>query len=285
MRKTFFCLTTALSFAMLVPASLPAQSIWLDRRHDKTIGFEVLIPNFKNEDNSFVTSSNSGLVIFSLLRLPLSEKVLFVGELPFAHGSSKIKSTRFNINESESESAIGNPYLGLELKGQNSPAFAEFGIRLPLASEKKDLSLFTGLFTDIDRLEAFLPNILSISGMANLHHVDKSGFAVRLRGGPSLLINTDSNGGDDDTELFISYSAQTGYESERVSVLGGLTGRANMTEDNLSFSERSIHQLGFNASVGLGNVRPGLHFRIPLDDDLKESLDFVMGFNLGIRLN
>lgn len=53
-----------------------------------------------------------------------------------------------------------------------------------------------------------------------------------------------------------------------------------MTEEDADFDERSIHQLGFNASAQFGKLRPGLHLRLPLDDDLQESLDAVLGLNL-----
>jgi hypothetical protein len=112
-----------------------------------------------------------------------------------------------------------------------------------------------------------------------------SGAVVRLRGGPSLLINTDKDRFEDATELFIGYSAQLGYESEMVSIMGGFTGRANLTEEDADYGERSVHQLGFMASVGLGNVRPGIHLRLPLDEDLKDTFDFVLGFHLGVQLN
>jgi hypothetical protein len=265
----------AMSLVTLLPISLPAQSLWLDRRHDKAIGMEVLRPNFTNDDDGV-----SGLALFLSLRAPLSNQLRFVGELPFVNSNFESSSFFF---ESGSQSTIGNPYLGLEIGRQNSPVFGEFGVRLPLASEDNFGAALVGVITDFDRLEAFLPNTLPITGMLNYHYKLASGFTVRLRGGPSLLIYTGADNGGSD--LFMGYSAQTGYESERVSILGGLTGRANLTEGGADFGERSVHQLGFNASVGFGNVRPGLHFRLPLDDDLKESMDFVFGLNLGIQLN
>lgn len=284
MSKKIFSLTiAAVSVAALIPASLPAQSIWLDHRHHSTINLEVLIPNFKNDDSGTITSSNSGWVVFPSVRLPLSRKIHFVGELPLASGHYEVKSTSFNINRNQSETAIGNPYIGFEFSTPQTPVFAELGIRLPLASSDKDLSMTTGLLTDFDRLEAFFPKVLTITTMVNVHQIDQSGFALRVRGGPSLLINTD-NEFDDDTELFIGYSAQAGYESERLSFLGGVTGRAILTEPNLNFSERSVHQAGFAASAGIGKLRPGLHLRLPLDENLKDSLDFVLGFTLGIQL-
>ena len=259
---------------LLFPASLSAQSIWLDRSHDKTIALEILKPNFEGEDNTTFTTS----ALFLSLRFPVAEKVVLVAELPFAHGGFDS-----DFGDSESESTIGNPYLGLEIRGRNSPVFAEIGFRAPLASEDNFGSI-VGLFSDIDRLEAFLADFLPINGMINYRHKDASGFAFRLRGGATFFINTDKQEFEDASESYIGYSAQLGYESDQVSVGGGFTGRALLTEEDLDYGERSFHQLGFVASIGLGEVRPGAYIRLPLDDDLKETLDFVFGLNLGIRL-
>lgn len=272
-------------FALIVlgwPVPLSAQSLWMERGHERTLGLEILKPNFKNENDGFFAQSNSGLVVFASLRLPVSGKILFVGELPFAHGSFETKSSFYN--SSESQNAFGNPYLGLEIKDRTGAFITELGLRLPVTPEDKFISALTGLYADYDRLEAFLSKTFSLMTLANYHYRDQSGFALRLRGGPSLLIYTGKDSFDDEVELFMSYSAQAGYESERFSILGGITGRAILTEQDASFEERSVHQLGFNASVGLGKVRPGVHFKLPLDDDLKRSMNSVLGFNLGVEI-
>lgn len=278
MKKSINILLAAMNAMVLVPTLLSAQPLWLDRRQDKTIGLEVLIPDFKTEDGDDV----SGVALFLSLRAPLSSQLRFVSELPFVHANFESGSFFF---DSGSQNSIGNPYLGLEIGRQNSPVsvFGEIGARAPMASEDNFGAALVGLVTDSDRLEAFLPNTLPITGALNFHLKEASGFTLRLRGGPSLLIYTEADEGDDDSDWFIGYSAQAGYESEAVSVLGGVTGRANITEENADFGERSVHQLGFAVNVGLGQARPGIHFRLPLDEDLKESLDFVFGLHLGIQ--
>lgn len=268
---------------LFVPLALSAQSIWLERSHQRAFSLEVLRPNFKNESDAFFTQSNSGWVVFATLRLPVSGRILFVGELPFTHANAETKSVRFNINESESQSVFGNPYLGVEITDRTGAFITEIGLRVPITPDDKFLGTITGLYSEYDRLEAFLPKVLSAMTIANYRYHAPSGFAFKLRGGPSLLIYTGDDAFDDDVELFMSYSAQAGYETERWSILGGVTGRALLTTEDASFDERSIHQLGFNASVGLGQVRPGVHFRLPLDDGLKESLDSVLGINLGVQ--
>lgn len=259
----------AMCLTALFPIALQAQSIWLDRSQDKSIGLEVMRPNFSAEEGDEV----SGLLLFLSLRAPMTPQFRFVGELPFVRSSYESNSF---FARSGSQSTVGNPYLGFEIGQRGAPFLGEFGIRLPAASEDKFGAVLMGIVSDYDRLEAFIPNTVSITGMLNYCHREASGFALRLRGGPSLLLNTD----EDDTELFIGYSVQAGYEAPRFSLLGGFTGRAIMTEEDADFDERSIHQLGFNVSAQFGKLRPGLHLRLPLDDDLQESLDAVLGFNL-----
>jgi hypothetical protein len=261
----------------LLPGSILGQPLWLDRSHDKTIALEILKPSFDDrtfiKNTKFVTSA-----LFLSLRLPLSENLHFVGELPFANGGFDFDG------ESESESTIGNPYLGLEISGQNSPVFAELGIRAPLAKEE-NFGTLIGVLTDfVDRAEAFTPDMVSITAMANYRYKNPSGFVTRLRGGPAFWVNTDKQEFEDDTELFLLYSMQAGYESEQVSIGGGFTGRWLLTEKDLTFGEQTFHQLAFAASAGLGNLRPGIQIRLPLDDDFKEVVDFVFGVNLGIQL-
>ncbi|RKX24707.1 MAG: hypothetical protein DRP45_07615 [Candidatus Zixiibacteriota bacterium] len=61
----------------------------------------------------------------------------------------------------------------------------------------------------------------------------------------------------------------------------GFTGRLHATADGGDFKENSIHQFGFAASFGSGNVHPGFHLRVPLDDNLGYAgLKFVWGLNV-----
>ncbi len=285
MQKTLSAFWQVIVFAIAIalsPFSLSAQSLWLDRSHDKALSLEVLMPNFKNDGAGAITSSNSGLAVFSTLRLPLPEQIHFVGELALARASSTTSGAKFS--SSHSETAFGNPYLGIEIRARNTPIFAELGVRVPLASEDNALSMATGAITDFDRLEAFAPKHFTVNGMMNFRRIESSGFMIRLRAGSSLAINTDKQDYERHADCFINYGAQLGYESRQFSVGGSFSGRANISLDEGNFGERTIHQLGLATSVQLGQFRPGLQFRLPLDDDLKTIIDAVFGFQLGIKL-
>lgn len=284
MRKSACHLTYAFVIvvvAFLLPFSLEAQSIWADRSHNKTIALEILKPNLAGDfyDN---TTFPTAAMFFSL-RLPINNRLNVVGEFPLAHAGVDYRSGFFEFDESET--GIGNPYVGLELLNKNSTFFTEIGARAPLAPES-NLGTTVGLFADfIDRSEAFFPDVLSVIAAQNYRYQAPSGFTMRLRGGPSFWIYTGDEDLDEDVELFLLYSAQAGYESHNVSLLGGVSGRMIVTESDLNIGERTLHQFGASASVDLGRVRPGVQFRLPVDEDFGDFLDSVFGVNLAIEFD
>lgn len=266
---------------LLLPFSLTAQSIWVDRSHNKTIALEILKPNLAGDFYDNTTFPTSAM--FFSLRLPISNRLNFVSEFPLAHAGVDYSSDFFEFDESET--GIGNPYVGLEILNENSTFFTEIGVRAPLTPES-NLGTTVGLFADfIDRSEAFWPDVLSVIAAQNYHHRAPSGFTMRLRGGPSFWIYTGDEDTDADVELFLLYSAQAGYELHNVSLMGGLSGRMIVTESDLNIGERTLHQFGASASVDLGRVRPGVQFRLPLDEDFGDFLDSVFGVSLAIEID
>lgn len=262
------------SAAMIIPAIAPAQSIWLDRSPDKMLALEILKPSLKGEENvSFTTAA-----YFLTYRTPLSKNVRFVGELPFAHGDFG-RQVNFFFTRFGPGSTLGNPYLGVEVQREGSPMFVEIGARAPLTSDSQFQAVTTGLAADFDRMEAFMPNTIPFTGMLNYRQKSASGLAFRLRGGPSFLVGTSGGG----SQWLLGYSAQVGYETRPFNLNAGLSGRANLSGEG-DYGERSIHQLGLSANLGLGQFRPGVHFRMPLDQDTREGLNYVVGINLGIQL-
>lgn len=257
-------------------SSLKAQSIWLSNNDGKSISLEGFKPIYDEEGYSFSTGT------FSLgFRFPIG-KSLLVAELPYVHAAYKFESPYFNM--SLSESGIGNPYIGLQQRVSNSSTFGEVGLRIPLASEDKWLANMIGIYTDLDCQEAFVPHWLPITAMLNYWKKSDSGLIFRLRGGPLLWINTEKSEFDDSMELLMKYSAQIGYESGQVRLLGGLIGRMIVTEGDLNISERTAHQLGFSASVGFGNIRPGILILLPLEEEIKEVINYTLGVNLEVTL-
>ena len=123
-------------------------------------------------------------------------------------------------------------------------------------------------------------HVVPITGALNYRHRSNSGVVVRLRAGPSFWIGQDGR----DSEVLINYSGQVGYEVPKISLLGGITGRAIATEESLIGGGRTLHQLGAAVALGLGRLWPGMHVRIPVGSTMNQVLDFVVGFNVAIEI-
>jgi hypothetical protein len=255
------------ALALAVPAS--AQSIWLDREHRPSILAEVLFPDFEGE-TAFPTWA-----WFVAGKLPVATTGAVVLELPYAHG--QIENDFFD----DGEGSIGNPYIGYEYRPHTNGLLLEAGLRLPLASEEKFLPFIVGIYSDADRQEAFIPNLVPLRLGLHYHHgaAPESPLSWDLRVVPAAWIQTEN---DAETDFVIGYGGTLRYEADVARIGGGLTGRWIATADNADFGEASIHQLELQADFLRGSVRPGLQLKLPLDDDLSNALDKSWGFTLTV---
>jgi hypothetical protein len=279
---------SAMFLACALPAAGFAQTLWPESDKGTSFSIEVLKPNFHegeggNDTTTFLTSA-----WFFTARFPMSEGFALHAEVPFSHYGDDV--TDSNINPSNT---IGNPYLGVSISSKDRPLSFELGARAPLVKgddESSALAAISGVFTDfVDRAEAFTPDTLPIVGMADYHPSVGSGWSLRLRAGglADIPVRNDSSSesGDRSSELYALYGAQLWYQPESGSVRigGGVTGRFLATESG-SLGDRTVHELVVGGDVKLGQVRPGLEFRLPLDSSLNDFVDFTVGARLGIEL-
>ena len=73
------------------------------------------------------------------------------------------------------------------------------------------------------------------------------------------------------------------FQHSRLNFLGilGVSGGGIINSGGGGFAERTIHQFGVQAGYSFGRFRPGVQIRVPLDD-VGQSLDFVVGFNIAV---
>ncbi|HUF08470.1 MAG TPA: hypothetical protein VMO47_04060 [Rhodothermales bacterium] len=255
-----------------IETGLSAQSLWTDQSGDRAISVEFLKPEFEGDaDTDFLTST---IVLGG--RFPISPTIAGEAELPFS---------RYGIDNEfvdRSDAAVGNPYLGVRIRSRS--VVSRIGIRLPIAPDDKPTPLSAGRLTDYDRFEAFLPNVLAVNASVTGQTRLSDQAILQFGGGPVLLVPTE-DGGSDDTEVYAQYFLLGVFAGRTVAVKAGFTGRAILTESDLDFGERSIHQFGLGAALNNGTLRPGLHVRIPLDEDLRDSIDYVAGINLTVILD
>lgn len=273
-RQKHFLLIGLGLFIATVPLS--AQTVSLTRTGRSGVAIEAARPQLSDEDGTLGLTSGA---FFLSGHGNVGGRTKLIMELPFA-------VARVDGFGPESSSAIGNPYVGLQL-AHNGVRF-DLGGRLPLASENEFAS-FVGAVAELERMEAFLPNAASVSAAVSAAVRAESGPArgigIAVFGGPSLLIPT----GDDrfsvnENELMLTYGIEPAYRSANVRAGARFLGRYITTEEG-SFAERSMHQVGVFADFGAGHVRPGLHVRMPLDKDMREDLPWILGLNVQVILN
>jgi len=270
---TVFFIMVLFSYSFIGLNTSRAQPLWFDRNYDSGLLLEILKPEFEEEDDlTFLTSA-----WFLSGRFRSSEHLCWTFDIPYTHYG-------FNSDwADEKDDALGNPYLGVEIGGSTSPYFGEIGFRLPLAPETYDPAIVAGQFADhIDRAEAFVQDVLPIQALINHHSKNTSGLTTRIRGG---VINWIAIGERDESELFLLYSAHTGYGSSKGSIIAGFSGRYLLSENDLDFDEATLHRFSVDTGIQFGRIRPGIHFRLPLDDDLRDVIDYVIGFSLSVGLN
>ncbi len=263
----------------LVDFPLSAQPIWLTQTEGNFVSIEVLKPNYEGGRGlSFITSAT-----FITGRFSVGENVAFVGELPLVYSKSNFTNFDFTTGElivtegTETETMVGNPYVGLEFRRPGANNYFELGVRLPIAPDDKFVAPQIGEDADFDRFEAFLTDFIPISGRLNYQKKNASNVVLRLRGGATVFVPTNEG----DTEMFFDYGGQVEFEIQKISIIGGITGRMFVTEDELDLGERTAHQFGASASLNLGTVSPGIHLRIPIDDEF--DADYILGLNVVIQ--
>jgi hypothetical protein len=83
-----------------------------------------------------------------------------------------------------------------------------------------------------------------------------------------------------EVELYGNYNAGAMFAGRRARFEIGLAGRIWITGENMNLSERTVHLVGFAGTCNFGTLRPGLDVRVPLDKNLSDAVDFVLGVSL-----
>jgi hypothetical protein len=261
-------------FLVSIENTAHSQSLWLRYPKLHSLSLEYFSPSFKSDG---LFSRIKGTTVFLTGRFNLSNVIAGVLELPYANGS--YEAAMYSV--SGSSSSLGNPYVGLEYYSQSAPFFGEFGIRLPVFNKNEMLAGLTGIYSDLDRWEAFIPEAFTVSTYGNFAARSESGVYTRLRVGPSFWISTKSSG--DASEALLGYSARVGYASESFDLAMIGFGKMILTEGG-EVNKRTYHQLAFSLGLNIGIVRPDIQYRIVLDEYLKHVVSNIIGVSLNVAL-
>lgn len=265
-------LSVGTSLLMLAAVSpIRAQSLWLDQGHRGSVEFEVFKPFLNGDDISALSTA-----YFFSARFPITEKALFVTEVPFVYASFKTGPPAGEFTES----GAGNPYLGIEVRGGDPQVVGHFGVRLPLMDEYHN-RLLVGANSDYTaRYEAFSENVVPLTLAISHQTRFDQGVFLRYFGGINAWVLLGEGMADQRVEGIGLYSLQLGYVWERTTVSAGLGGRVILTEEGMDLRERTAHEAGFNAEFGRGILRPTAFLRVPLGEGHGVFLDYSVGIGL-----
>jgi hypothetical protein len=259
----------AAALAAAVPAAAqevlptPSRGVWLESTYT----------DFEGEGVKFPTT-----VWYLGARFPLTQQINAVVDLPFSHSRVEIGD-----EDAETSSVFGNPYLGVEFAASPSLKL-ELGTRAPLTnSDDESTADVVAAVSNPLRLEAWAQDVVPLTAGATFSTDLSPAFTLRTRGAATAFFFTGE--GDSDTETAIDYSVTGTYTSGNARFGGGFLGRWLASADEGSFGENSLNQLAVSADVLVGNVRPGLSVRVPLDEDYRDVVNSSVALTLQVPLN
>jgi hypothetical protein len=231
---------------------------------------EWLRPSWKNRGIFEFGAATS--VLYGSADVPITRSMRALLEIPFSHASVAIAGFE------QTNTVIGNPYLGLRLMTENEQLDIEFGARLPV-SESGRIAVISGAAADVGRLDAFAHSTVVAGANVLIRQPLARGFTLRARVGPSVWIPTD--GLHDDPEVSLAYDGQARYETARVRAGIGMAGQFRaLAPEGL---ERNTSQIGLNTDFGSGRIRPGVHLHVPVGV-LADAVNMVAGVSVQISM-
>jgi hypothetical protein len=269
--RTLFAL--ALTAGSLVAAPSSAQDLLTPAAPAKGVTLEGSYSDYEGGAVNFPST-----VWFLTGRAPIGGNFSAVVDLPFSYANVETGT------ETETNSVIGNPYLGIEYAA--SPRLKlELGTRAPLvSSDEESFADALAFFSNPMRGEAFLDDVVPLTAAATLTQEISPSFSLRARGGATEFFYTGDSDEDSENETSLDYGVAGTYTTGNARFGLGLTGRWIATSDEGSFGDNSVHQAGASADVLFRGVRPGISVRLPLDSDFRDLVNSSIGLYLQVPL-
>ena len=257
----------------LVASRLQAQFYWFDDKGERAaVRAEFFRPFIKDAQLKAFTG---GLFVSASGKLGQNSRL--EAEIPIAVGGIRGFSSE-PATSSNSTVTVGNPYLGLRLHQSGKRFSTQIGIRFPTMGDlsvKSAVAVAAAAASDADREESFFSKTITARAGVELHPAPERVLLTGIRVGTSVFIPSD--GGS--VEAFLDYGGRIGIDNSSLLAALALTGRWFVTSDNGSLAERTEHQITGSVDLRRGPVRPGVLFRIPLDES---DLDWVFGIRMTV---
>jgi hypothetical protein len=262
--RALFRFLAAVGTLLLLPMLADAQVLQPSAPEGRGWALELTKPFFDGGDFGFATSILSGTLF-----LPAGERASFTARVPLVFGTAEGAS---------SSTTLGNLEIGLAVRTPDGRPVGELSLVLPTAREFGDDDYATGIgfLSDFMRGDRYSSELWSLNGAFTPSTTLEGGGVAGLRVGASLWVPK----GDGDAELLARYGAFFSRESGGTRFGLELAGYALISQPDLSFNERTVHEVGASVGFVRDGATPELFIRVPLDESVRE----VTNANVGIRV-
>ena len=243
-----------------------AQTLWRGRATTSNLGIEFLKPSFTDRNAGY-----TGLVTTLSAGFALGSATAIVVEIPLIFSS-------YSSFSSYDESALGNPYFGLQLGPAGSDIFGDLGVRVPMIGETQQLSGGLATLTDINRFEAYVPHLFQISGALNVDKRIAPTLRLLARLGPSADFST--LGGNAD--LYADYGLTLELVQDELTLGAGYSARTLLSVGVIE--DRTVDEIAVGGYFRFERIEPGLQARFPMDEYMRRQLSFVYGLSVRLLL-
>jgi hypothetical protein len=269
MKIRFYETVVVLTFVFLMVGSIQAQTFQFETlpKDRPQIGCRYLHPFFDSPHIDLTAFSG----IYELYtNIPLSPRINIVGSIPFMTMDYETSWYKYD------EEGIGNIHIAMQYHpaaAENRSSNVAFGVFIPTASDKWDLSLLS-MFTDNYGFPKYFSDMLTFHGNVVRHSMNPRGTLLGTEMGAYFVIPTEGSG---DPELFMRYGLTAGFHHLDFAIFAELLGLAIVSEGDMDFGDRFDHEVTFGINWRRG---PGVFYKIYLDEENRDVVSGVLGVKL-----
>lgn len=206
----------------------------------------------------------------------------FYGNVPLSH---------VIIEDFDDETAIGNVEGGVIYILRTGPG-TEFvlhgGLTLPTADDEEPDAELGGFFTNAistwprltDFAHVWPKTVWTRLGVSPI--LQSGLLVVRADLGVDIALNSDEDFGEPDPLIRVNVGG--GLDTGTFAVLGELVSIINTEDDTADEDENALHTLALSARFRGQTLEPGIAFGIPLDESVRDFIDFFLIAGLQGRL-
>jgi len=275
--RLFYSFTSFVTFICIffIAESVSAQYTWLHAIDESRVSLDVSHVASNSDFGSMKILSTIWFVSGDL-RISKSVSVLF--EVPYANFD--YESDSFWGSDVKSGS-IGNPLIGVKYGEPGVGPYIYGAFRIPAASEDEDAATRFGAYSFCDRLEGFLPELMSYTVEAGYRGEMEDGFGYIIDGGLTLI---DPESDYADSKMVLNHKFVLNYRTPGMVFAAGYNGRYLLSEEIPFLHEKYASLIGFKAWVLLGNFVPGINFYFPLNGKVRDRYSYYLGLSLDFGL-